>query len=198
MRFTFEDHPATNVLDITPEEKEYNTHVLDIVNGLKWTSDDYVYFQNIISKINNKMSSPESSLVLKTLFDQRYFKTAADVVKSPSEQFLGAVLWRKNSSYFDYVSFPKLLKDYKRNEIKQCLGLTFTDYLNLTPYEKMEIDKFSVEWSQEMAKMMQQQQNESDDRMKDYKKSMDKISRQQSMVTPSDGLNMINPMGDNE
>ena len=175
---------------------DYKTHVLDIVNGLKWNSDDYVYFQDIISKIDSKMSSPESSLVLKTLFDQRYFKSAAENVKSPAEKFLGSVLWRKNSSYFDYVSYPKLLKDYKRNEIKQCLGLTFNDYLALTPYEKMEIDKFSAEWSQEMAKIMQQQQNESDDRMKDYKKSMEKATRQQSNVTASDGLNMLNPLGD--
>jgi hypothetical protein len=182
MRFTFEDHSATNVLDITPENMTYTTHVLDVINGLKWVSGDYEYFQDIISKINNKMSSPESSLVLKTLFDQRYFKTAADSVKSPTEKFLGSVLWRKNSTYFDYVSYPKLLKDYKRNEIKQCLGLSFNDYINLTPYEKMEVDKFSAEWSQEMAKMMQQQQNESDDRMKDYRKSMERVSKQQSSI----------------
>ena len=196
MRFTFEDHSAKEFLDVTPETMDYNTHVLDIVNGLKWTSDDYVYFQNIISKIDSKMSSPESSLVLNSLFDQRYFKSAADNVKSPSEKFLGAVLWRKNSSYFDYVSFPKLLKDYKRNEIKQCLGLTFTDYLALTPYEKMEIDKFSAEWSKEMAKIMQQQQSESDDRMKDYKRTMEKAVKQQSNVGIGDVTNALNPLGD--
>lgn len=192
MRFTFEDSSAKEFLEVTPETLKPNTHILDVINGLRWKNEDYVYFQNIISNINKKMSSPESSLVLRTLFDQRYFKTASENSKSPQEIFLGSVLWRKNETYYDFVSYPKLLKDYKRNEIKQCLGLSFQDYLALTPYEKMEVDKFSVEWSQEMAKMMQQQQNESDDRLSDYKKSIAKATKQPI----GGGLDVLNPLGD--
>lgn len=191
MRFTFEDSSAKEFLEVTVDTLKPNTHILDVINGIRWKNEDYIYFQDIISNINKKMSSPESSLVLRTLFDQRYFKTASEKSKSPQETFLGSVLWRKNETYFDFVSYPKLLKDYKRNEIKQCLGLSFQDYLTLTPYEKMEVDKFSVEWSQEMAKMMQQQQNESDDRLSDYKKSIAKATKQ-----PMGGLDVLNPLGD--
>lgn len=192
MRFTIEDSSAEKFLNVTFDTMNIHTHLLDLMNILKWTPESFLYFQKVMIDVKNKMSSPESSLVLNTLFDKRFFKTAAVTPKPLDEAFLGTVLWRKNETYFDFVSYPRLLKDYKRNEIKQCLGLNFNEYISLTPYEKMEVDKFSVEWSQEMAKMMQQQQSESDDRLNDYKKSMARATKQPI----GGGLDVLNPMGD--
>lgn len=175
MRFTNDKNPTANSLDVNVENMTLDSHVHDIINPIKWSNADYNYFKETITKINKKMSAPESALVMRTIYDQRYFLAAAQKSKSLQEMYLGSVLFRKNEELSDFSMFNKLLKDYKRNEIKQCLGLTIREYLNLTPYEKYMMDKFAISWTKEMAKIMQDQQHQSDERLNSYRKSMENV-----------------------
>lgn len=171
MRFTNQENSGETNLDVTPETMLYNTPVIEVINGLKWTPDDFEHFKIIMEKVTTRMSSPEASLLLNTLYDRRYIKAANDS-ESPIELCFSQVLYRETESCFDYSIYGRLLKDYKTNEIRQCLGMSFTDYMNLTTFEKIQIDKFARDWSAEMAKMLQNEESKSDNKIDKYAKAL--------------------------
>lgn len=149
-------------VNVRLEDKDYDTHILKLLNNHVWSDQSLEYLRVAIDNIKQRVPGPESTLILRTLFNRQYYKKAMDKVLTPDELYLGAVLYRKNEETFDYSLYKQTLRDYIRNDIKKALNLSFAEYLELTTYEKCMIDEFCSEWSSELAKSLEKAEKQSD------------------------------------
>lgn len=155
-------------------KKDYDTHILRLLNNHTWSDESFDYLKVAIENIKKKVSGPESTLFLRTLFDRQYYKSAMDKALTPEEKYWGAILHRKNEETFDYNLYKQLLRDYVRCDVKKALNLSFAEYLELTMYEKYMVDEFCSEWSQELSKSIKDAEKQSNNRI-DKIRSADSI-----------------------
>lgn len=79
------------------------------------------------------MSSPESALFLREIFDNEFYKLKTS---GPDVYYFGSVIKRQEEKIDDYNSFKSYIEEYHKVGIKKYFGLTVIEYLDLTPYEK--------------------------------------------------------------
>lgn len=168
----FQNHQTTTTID-----NFHTEHILEKIERISSEPEVRKHLLGLAEVIKTRLSSPEAALIFRILHEDRYF-TSPKVPKSLEEILLGGVLYREQEQTTDYSPFGILLNDYKVNEIKQCLNMSFLEYMSLTTYEKEECDKFARKWSEQVAKIMQQSEKESNSRIQDMKESFAKSGPQ--------------------
>lgn len=152
---------------VSPTETRY-PHLLDRINRPADELDIYKIIIEISKYFNPKLSSPEVQLISRVIADRKYF-TSPTIPQTLEEHFFAGSYYREEENPWDHNIYDLLLRDYKVNEIKQCLNMSFLEYLNLTPFEKIKCDKFSRQWSEKLAKMMQSAEKDTETRINDVR-----------------------------
>ena len=124
-----------------------------------------VYYTYEKSKlIKTKLTSPQSALVLRDLYDEMVLKIPPN--HSPEEEILGCTLKRKEEDINDFIRYKLLLKEYVALGIKRYCHMSFKEYLQLNSYEAKWIREVAIEIAKEEKDVMEDVEKHSDKRMK--------------------------------
>lgn len=109
------------------------------------------------------MTSPESALFLRELFDNKFYKNTDD----PAVYFFGSVIKRPEEKLDDYNSFKSIIEEYHKVGIKKYFGLTIKDYLELTSYEKNTLCDQAAGFAKEELEIAKQAARDHNNDLKD-------------------------------
>lgn len=90
------------------------------------------------------MSYVESTIVMRTFIYNQVFDEI-----SFNSNTLETVLIREEENMDVYTNINYILRHYSSKEVNKCLNMSLLEYLNLTPQEKIQIDKFCDLWLKE-------------------------------------------------
>lgn len=141
------------------------------MNSGRWNENSSNYIKDVALSMNVRATGPESTLILRELYNIKHYLSTTQNKDDPLEKIYGTVLYRENDSNVDYSLFKLILRDYVNLGIKRYLGLTIKEYLDLTPYEKMIYDEFALEYSELTAKEVEKLERENDNTIKRFNKN---------------------------
>ena len=143
MCFASGEDPSASLITNTKRK----THLVEVMNAGMWNEQSFNYVKAGALKIKEKLTGPESTYILRDLFNYHFFEESRVKDKPIYERIYGSILYRENESSVDLSFFKLILRDYINCNIKKILNMDIGDYLELTPYAKMVLDEFSVECS---------------------------------------------------
>lgn len=160
MCFASGEDPNANHLDT----KE--THLLDVMNAGTWSEHSFDYVRKAVLQVDTELTGPESTYLLRDLFNYRFYPAARDKERPNEERIYGTVMFREADSTVNYSFFKLILRDYVNCNIKKILNMDIKEYLALTPYEKMIYDEFAIECSQVIADEVSKMEKDNDRNIK--------------------------------
>lgn len=117
--------------------------------------------RTVMDKITTRLSGPESTLILRELFGNKFYRANREN-NSHEERIYGSVLYRENDATFRTSFLKPIMRDYINYNIAKSLKLTLKEYLELTPYEKMMYDDFAYECQEAMQDEIKKMEKEND------------------------------------
>lgn len=147
-------------------------HILRILNSGSWTDKTFDYVVEAAKNINQKLSSPESTLILRNLFNLT-FVIRPNTPRTPTESIYGTTILREEEDCVDYTMFEVVLKDYINNDIKKNFNLSVSEYLQLTPFEKISYDKVSIDFTKKLAEEVSKIEQKSNKDVANISKGLD-------------------------
>jgi hypothetical protein len=76
--------------------------------------------------MDTALSSPESALVLSTLYD-----TFNNLITKNENEIIGPVLFRENEDLLSCTRIDDLIKTYNKHDVRKFYGLSITEFLDL-------------------------------------------------------------------
>lgn len=127
-------------------------HILE----LDWFTDSKSttqYLDNVIYKIKTLLSSPESAMLLRDLYDDeynlKYYDKATEIVFS-------SVLYRESEKVYNYLSLQHILDQYSDLDIQKFYGISIKEYLELTRYERTVLNEQALGLINKLNRKMQE------------------------------------------
>lgn len=123
--------------------------------------------------IKDRLTGPESTLISRTLFNKKYYVSASQEEAEPAEKIYGTILYREEESTLNCSWFRLLLQDYNNYQIKKVFNMSISEYMELTPYEKIMHDDVAVEILQATQKEVERLERQNDTNFKKVKGELD-------------------------
>lgn len=152
MYFADRQNPPETTLAGNPD-----THLLDVLNPDTWT-DKSVTMLRTAFNLDSKITGPESTQVLRTLYNKQFYATTDD----PAEVIYGTVMYRDQEVTDNFSYYKHVMRDYVNNNIKKTVNISLREYMELTSYEKFMVDEFAQECSKVIAKEVERMEKDND------------------------------------
>lgn len=152
----------------------------------------FPYLKPFISNVKEMLSSPESALLLRDAYYDNFLSKKDD----PVEHSFASILYRKEEYVGDEEILGKYIDKYIRLDIKRLFGITFIEYMSLTPRDFFILNNKAEEYVRIQSEEMRKLQASVDDNVKRHEK-MGKNAKMPKMPTPppvNGGMNLINEM----
>lgn len=117
----------------------------------------------------------ESTILMRSFIYKRVFD---DI--SYESNTLETVLAREEETMETYTTINYILRDYSSKEVNKCLNMSLTDYLDLTPHQKLYIDRFCEMWVKEKYEELAKQESLTNKKMEPFLKGKKNESNQSS------------------
>lgn len=132
-------------------------------------SNDLTYIDQILNSISDVLSSPESALLLSSLYDNSV--GISDINKNEP---IGPVLFRENEDLISCTRLSSLIKLYKEYDIGKFFNINITEFMDLPGWQINVLVKNAEEFMEEMNKEIKELENE----VIENKKNSDGIIRE--------------------
>lgn len=148
-------------------------HILEAMRPVKFDLDQFNHFADAAHVIKTRLSRPESTLISRTLFNQKYYKTSSDPNADATEKIYGSILYRPEESTMKCSWLKPILQDFNNYQIKKVYNMNVKEYMELNSYEKIMYDEFALEILKATQKEVERLEKQSDNNIKKTKAALD-------------------------
>jgi len=107
-------------------ESKIAKHVIDVNYSSRENTVKYIH--DIAYKINEKLSGPESALLLSDLYDEEFGMIGSSI----EDDLIGPVLHRDQEDVRDFSRYESLVDLYLKFDINKFYGLSINEFLSHT------------------------------------------------------------------
>lgn len=111
-------------------ESKNKKHIIDIDYNKR--IDTIKYVKEIMIKVNRILSSPESALLLRDIYDDEFNLSSSTL----EDKLFGPMLYREQESPDDFISFENVIDVYLGYNIFKFFGLSLDAFLSMTRYSR--------------------------------------------------------------
>lgn len=118
------------------KQSKIKKHILEVDFFSRENTTKYIH--DFAYKVKKLLSSPESALLLRDIYNDEFGLSENTLVDS----VWGPILYREEASVNDFNNYGNLIDIYLRFDINKFFGLSINDFLQLTRYARnVIIDK---------------------------------------------------------
>jgi len=116
---------------------EGNPRHITEINFFRSDATDFI--DNAIKNISRVLTSPESALLISTLYDRKHGLTKDTI----EDDINGAVLYREEEDSISCTRMDTLVQKYLVYDIKKFFGYTLTEFTDLTSIEMDSVIRYA-------------------------------------------------------